>query len=85
MKNGIMATEHWLFDFDGTLVDSMGYWADAMVSMLDKYNIKYGDDIISIITPLGTKGTVKYFQSLGLDSSEEDIRSEMLNLMIRYF
>ena len=81
MINTIKATEHWLFDFDGTLVDSMGYWAGAMVSVLDKYDIKYEEDIISIITPLGTKGTVKYFQTLGLDLSEEAIRSEIFDIL----
>ena len=68
-------TKHYLFDFDGTLVDSMPYWAGAMLDVLDTYGIKYSDDIIRIITPLGSLGTAEYFQKLGLDLTIEEIRN----------
>ena len=44
-----MAT--YLFDFDGTLVDSMPNWAKQMLSILDDYNVDYPDDIIKTVTP----------------------------------
>lgn len=56
-----------LFDFDGTLVDSMPAFSQAILRILDENGIKYSDDIIKIITPLGSHATVKYVQSLGLD------------------
>ena len=64
----------YLFDFDGTLVDSMPSFISVMLRILDENGIKYGDDIIKIITPLGYLGTAKYFiDKLGLKLREEDI------------
>lgn len=60
-------TKHFLFDFDGTLVDSMGHWANCMVGVLDNHGIPYPDDIVNIITPLGSAGTIAHFQKMGLD------------------
>ena len=70
-------TKHYLFDFDGTLVDSMPYWAEAMLDVLDTFGIQYGDDIINIITPLGLQGTAEYFQGLGLELTIEEIFAEV--------
>ena len=78
MKN----IKHWLFDFDGTLVDSMPHWARAMVGVLDGHGIPHGDDIVKIITPLGTKGTIEYFISLGLDLPLEEIKAEIFARLV---
>jgi len=57
----------YLFDFDGTLVDSMPSFISVMLHILDENNIKYSEDIIKIITPLGYLGTAKYYvEELGL-------------------
>ena len=56
----------YLFDFDGTLVDSMPTFASVMLRILDEHNIKYDSDIVKTITPLGYKGTAEYFISLGI-------------------
>ena len=53
--------KHYLFDFDGTLVDSMPTYVSVMLRILDENNIKYGEDIVKIITPLGFVGTAKYY------------------------
>ena len=39
----------YLFDFDGTLVDSMPRWIRKMLRILDEYGIAYGEDIIRTI------------------------------------
>lgn len=67
----------YLFDFDGTLVDSMPTFVSVMLRILKENNIAFGSDIIKIITPLGYKGTAKYFKKLGLDMPEEAIVSQM--------
>ena len=67
----------YLFDFDGTLVDSMPTFVKVMLRILDENNILYGDDIVKIITPLGLKGTAEYFISLGLNKSVEEIGKTM--------
>ncbi len=61
-----------LFDFDGTLVDSMPYWGGAMLQFLQEQAISYPDDIIRHITPLGNHGAIQYFQKhLGLTMDED--------------
>ena len=67
----------YLFDFDGTLVDSMPTFASTMLRILDENNISYGSDIVKIITPLGYKGTAEYFKKLGLNAPIEEIIAKM--------
>jgi HAD superfamily hydrolase (TIGR01509 family) len=70
----------YLFDFDGTLVDSMPTFASVMLRILDENGIKYGDDIIKIITPLGYHGTAEYFRTLGVLASTDELQA----LMVEY-
>jgi HAD superfamily hydrolase (TIGR01509 family) len=68
----------YLFDFDGTLVDSMPTFAALMMRILDERSISYGDDLVKIITPLGYGGTAKYFrEKMGVTDSEEELISKM--------
>ena len=67
----------YLFDFDGTLVDSMPTFVKVMLEVLDKNNIKYTNEIVKIITPLGYEGAAKYFISLGVKKPLEDLILEM--------
>lgn len=67
----------YLFDFDGTLVDSMPTFVSMMLRILDENEIAYSDDIVKIITPLGYKGTAEYFIELGLDKSVDELLSIM--------
>ena len=68
----------YLFDFDGTLVDSMPAFASVMLRILDENGIQYEKDVIRVITPLGYLGTARYFVSqLGLPLSEEEILERM--------
>ena len=66
-----------IFDFDGTLVDSMQGWASFIFDHLDKLHISYPEDIIKIVSPLGTRGAAKYLIELGVDATVE----ELLDLM----
>ena len=70
----------YLFDFDGTLVDSMPTYASVMLRILDENKIKYEDDIVKVITPLGYAGTAAYFRKLGVPLDEE----EMIRMMNEY-
>ena len=67
----------YLFDFDGTLVDSMPTYAAMMLRILDENQIPYEPDIIKVITPLGYKGTAKVFRQMGLDLPEDEIVATM--------
>ena len=67
-----------VFDFDGTLVDSMPTWAGKMLRILKEEGVKYPDNIIEIITPLGDAGTAHYFiNTLGINATEADLLSRM--------
>ena len=63
----------YLFDFDGTLVDSMPVFGGLMLKILNEHGIKYGDDVLKTITPLGYVATAKYFISMGLNKTEEEL------------
>jgi tRNA(Ile)-lysidine synthase len=64
---------NYLFDFDGTLVDSMPTYVSSMLRILDENGVKYGDDIVKIITPLGLGGAADYYITLGIKMSREEI------------
>lgn len=68
----------YLFDFDGTLVDSMPCWSQKMINILENSKTPYPKDIIKIITPLGDMGTAKYFkEELGVNLSIEEMLCQM--------
>ena len=71
-----------VFDFDGTLVDSMPTFGSVMLSILDDTNTKYPEDVLKIITPLGYIGTTDYFLRLGVPLERERILELMGERMI---
>ena len=77
----------YLFDFDGTLVDSMPTFISALLRILDENQIPYEDDIVKTITPLGIEGTAAYFiGTLGLDMPKDALMCMMKrNLQYDYF
>lgn len=73
--------KYYLFDFDGTLVDSMPDYGAMMLRILDENGVEYASDILKIITPLGYVGTARYYrEKLGMTLSEESL----LELMHTY-
>lgn len=50
----------YIFDLDGTLVDSMPTGVGIVLGFLDKKGISYPGDIVTTLTPLGYKGSAKY-------------------------
>ena len=75
----------YLFDFDGTLVDSMPAYVQTMLRILDDEGISYGDDLIKTITPMGTMSTAKYYQKLGVNKTIEEIVSLMGKHLIEQY
>lgn len=68
-----------LFDFDGTLVDSMPTFGAMALRILDEHEIPYGDDIIKIVTPLGYGGMAEYFRQLGIDMERDALVEKMIS------
>lgn len=50
----------YIFDLDGTLVDSMPTGVGIVLGYLDEKGISYPADIVNTLTPLGYKGSAKY-------------------------
>ena len=77
----------YLFDFDGTLVDSMPTFVSAMLRILDENHISYPSEITKIITPLGLNGTAEYYiHTLGLPMEKPKLIARMTeDMMDAYF
>lgn len=66
--------EIYIFDLDGTLVDSMTYFSKGILSIADDAGIKYDGTLIKILTPLGyTKSAEYYVNELGIQDTVENI------------
>ena len=50
----------YIFDLDGTLVESMPVGIGIVLGFLKEKGISYPDDIVTTLTPLGYKGSAKY-------------------------
>ena len=73
----------YLFDFDGTLVDSMPTFVSCMLRILDENGISYEKDITKTITPLGLNGTADYYiRVLGLKMEKDQLLSLMKEYMM---
>ena len=67
-----------LFDFDGTLVDSMPIWGGEMLNILKEEGICYPDDMVRILTPLGYRGGAEYFiNEMGVKSTVDELVERM--------
>lgn len=75
----------YLFDFDGTLVDSMPTYAAMMLGILREQGVAHEDNIIKIITPLGYRGTAAYFAQLGMRMPQEEIVNMMTSRAIKAY
>ena len=63
-----------LFDFDGTLVDSVPVYTAAEIRILEENGVAYPENVGEIVTPLGYKGTAEYFiNGLGLKMSIDEV------------
>ena len=78
-----MEHKFYLFDFDGTLVDSMPTFCSCMLRILDENQISYAKDITKTITPLGLNGTAEYFiNTLSLQMDKEQLMLLMKEYML---
>lgn len=77
-----MKANTFLFDFDGTLVDSMPTFASVMLRILDENKIEYGSDIVKIITPLGYKGTAEHFIKMGVNMETDELVKKMISYIV---
>lgn len=67
-----------VFDFDGTLVDSMPTWSEKMLRLLRLQGIEPPKGLVTKIATLGDEGTLDYFEkSFPLVWTREKMKREM--------
>lgn len=70
-----------IFDFDGTLVDSMWVWEDIDTRFCESYGLELPPGYHEKITALSFEGTARFFRDeLGLDKTVEEIAHEFNEL-----
>ncbi|MBQ4150432.1 MAG: HAD family hydrolase [Clostridia bacterium] len=85
MKNMQTSTKAYIFDMDGTLIDSVYALDKSVRTFLDPLQIDYPDNIVEIITPLGYTGAAEYIQSLGVDMEVDKLTTLMKEGMINEY
>lgn len=76
-----------IFDMDGTLVDSMGYWVSLSREFLEKQGVQ-GDlePILQRIKPLTMlESAALFIEELGVQGTPESIRGEMAQIMEQHY
>lgn len=76
-----------IFDMDGTLVDSMGYWRALSTEYLESRGVAHiPEDIIKRIKPMTmTESAALFVESFGLTGTPEEIADEMNAMMDRHY
>ncbi len=67
----------YLFDFDGTLVDSMPTFGGIIKRVMEESGLEFTDGTLKIVTPLGYRGSAKYFRTLGTCEAEDALTARM--------
>ena len=76
----------YLFDFDGTLVDSMPSFFAGIFQLMDAHGLAYGDDFVRETTPLGLDGIAEYLINMGIPMDKKAIRAAIQeNIAEAYF
>ncbi len=74
--------ETYIFDFDGTLVDSMTPAVSVLLGYLDERGVKYPDDIVKTIIPLGYKGIASYYvNEFALKETPQEVYKVIVELL----
>ena len=76
----------YVFDLDGTLVDSMKNFAKGMLHIADDEGISYDGELLKILTPLGyTKSAEYYVNVLGVKDTVENIVKRIENSLYKEY
>ena len=67
----------YLFDFDGTLVDSMPTFIEAFLRVMRRFDLPIPKDVVKTITPLGYRGAAEHLRSLGVPLSAEELLADV--------
>lgn len=82
-----MQYKNCIFDMDGTLVDSMGYWRSLERNFLEQKGVRGPiDDVLELAKPLPlVKSTALFIERFHLDGTPEQIADEMMYAMEQHY
>lgn len=72
--------KYYLFDFDGTLMDSMERWGYTVLKVYEEQGLKPAEGLLRTLTPLGYVGSAKLYKDMGAQSSVEEMVARMQEL-----
>lgn len=72
-----------IFDLDGTLLDSIWVWKEIDLRFLGKRGIEVPDDYMEAVSPLGATKTAEYtIERFNLDDKPEELIQEWFDMAI---
>ncbi len=75
-----------LFDFDGTLGNSMPTMVEILFGFLTEYNIPITSELANKLVPLGFAGMAKYYQEeLGVPMPKEEILQTFMRRLVKAY
>lgn len=81
-----MSHNAYIFDFDGTLVDSMAYVAMGVKQFLASRGVDYPENIMEIVTPLGYPGSAAYYnEHFGLSTTGDEYLAYVQNVIDPFY
>ena len=81
-----MSSKAYIFDFDGTLVDSMSYVAMGVKKFLTSRGVDYPENIMEIVTPLGYPGSAAYYnEHFGLSTTGDEYLEYVQNVIDPFY
>jgi beta-phosphoglucomutase-like phosphatase (HAD superfamily) len=78
-------TNVYVFDLDGTLVDSMPYFSKGILSILDDAGIPYQPELINVVTPLGYTKTAELYVTMGVKETVDTIVSNIEKKLVKEY
>ena len=75
----------YVFDLDGTLVDSMPYFTKGILSILDDAGIPYEPELINVVTPLGYTKSAELYVTMGVKDDVPTIVKNIEKKLVREY
>ena len=76
----------YIFDLDGTLVDSMPIAVKIVLEYLDEYGIPCPDYIVKMFPPLGFRGVSEYYANeLGVPKTSKEIYEDFQQRLLKAY